>query len=176
MAHPEIMGVAQREKKEHLTPLMRAKAKAGAGVRINACPYGCNLKDLDDHGYCRHLIGFTLPGDETRYEPMVRADRRRRVKVEMVEDPSEGLDEDGRPMLMPKYPLVKETDKLVRATVCARVYRDVDGRGEKIRLAREAEERQNRLEERRELLRDLLEDPEVKRELLEHLSGPESVI
>ena len=38
----------------------------------NKCPFGCTLEDLDDHGYCKHLVGFTndKPGIAKDYEPL----------------------------------------------------------------------------------------------------------
>lgn len=28
----------------------------------NHCPFGCEVSELDDHGYCDHLVGFTNDG------------------------------------------------------------------------------------------------------------------
>ncbi len=30
-----------------------------AGVPDNHCPFGCERADLDEFGYCKHLVGFT---------------------------------------------------------------------------------------------------------------------
>jgi hypothetical protein len=34
----------------------------------NHCPFGCGDSDLDSHGYCDHLIGFTNDGQT--FEPL----------------------------------------------------------------------------------------------------------
>ncbi len=34
----------------------------------NYCPFGCSLEDLNDRGYCNHLIGFT--NDRKVMEPL----------------------------------------------------------------------------------------------------------
>lgn len=34
----------------------------------NHCPFGCTEADLDSHGYCDHLIGFT--NDGITFEPL----------------------------------------------------------------------------------------------------------
>jgi hypothetical protein len=43
---------------------------------VNYCPFGCEKEDLDDHGYCEHLIGFKN-GKSKKYEPI----RNWKVKV-----------------------------------------------------------------------------------------------
>ncbi len=35
---------------------------------VNYCPFGCQKHQLSEHGYCRHLLGFT--NDEKVYEPI----------------------------------------------------------------------------------------------------------
>ena len=102
-----------RQADEAQTPLMRAKARSKGGAKVNACPYGCDLESLDEHGYCRHLVGFTNATDEeirsgqATFEPMVQVKDRRVVQ-------------GGKPKV------VQKTDKIVRITISARVYRDVD--------------------------------------------------
>ena len=170
MADPREVMVEQRVKKEHLSPLMRAKARAKYQEVINACPYGCNLSQMDEHGYCKHLVGFTTDGK--RYEPMVRRGGHRVVEVQMVEDPDQPPGEDGQPVKKPKLPLVKPDDKLVKITVSSRVYRDVDGQGERLRKRLEEEEREKRLEERRAFIAEIKEDEALRAEFLEALSAP----
>lgn len=41
-----------------------------AGVNKNWCPFGCPDDELDEYGYCYHLIGFT--NDKKRIELMKR--------------------------------------------------------------------------------------------------------
>jgi hypothetical protein len=61
----------------------------------NHCPFGCRDDQLDAHGYCRHLIGWTEDGRtfELRVNPAQR-----------------------QPIL--------GTDRIVTTGVSARVYRD----------------------------------------------------
>ena len=101
-----------RPKSANASPLMRAKAQTKAGRIVNACPFGCADGELDEHGYCRHLVGFTPPGRKDVYEHMPPA------------EPGEGVLRravragDVRPVI--------RSDKLVRITTSHRVYRDVD--------------------------------------------------
>ncbi len=124
MADPRTAAVQDR--KSPLSPLMRALTGNHKGEKINFCPFGCEDGDLDDNGYCRHLIGFT--NDGKLYEPMVRRKGQRVVQVER-EMSEAGLDEEGNmqytqgpPRLLP----VVKGDKLERITTSSRVYRDVD--------------------------------------------------
>ena len=50
--------------------LMKAISRKEDGDVINRCPFGCEDEQLDEHGYCDHLLGFTVPGDDTIYEPL----------------------------------------------------------------------------------------------------------
>jgi hypothetical protein len=49
---------------------MQALRQKGLNDVVNACPFGCDDKSLDECGYCGHLVGFTNGG--TLYEPRVR--------------------------------------------------------------------------------------------------------
>lgn len=49
------------------SPLMAALVKASTPSQVQACPFGCAPEDYDRHGYCAHLIGFTVPG-HSRYD------------------------------------------------------------------------------------------------------------
>jgi hypothetical protein len=92
--------------KAPLSELMVAKSRAALGEKVNFCPFNCGLEDLDDLGYCEHLIGFTTDGKTL--EPMV-ADSRGRKKV------LGGKEHEQK---------VRPTDKLIRITVSSRVYRE----------------------------------------------------
>lgn len=73
------------------------------GERVNFCPFGCKDEQLDDNGYCVHLVGFTTDGKVM--EPM-------------------GMDAQGkRKVFGSKSQEVLPDDKLVRITVSSRVYR-----------------------------------------------------
>jgi hypothetical protein len=109
MADPRIQ--APQDRRQNLTPLMRAKAAATTGEKVNFCPFGCTMEDLDDHGYCRHLVGFT--NDGKTMEPTSINDMGRQITLGAV-----------------KQPVVKG-DQLVPITVSSRVYRDLDAKDAK---------------------------------------------
>ncbi len=106
MADPRVVPPEQRRQK--MSDLMRAKAQNRTGEKVNFCPFGCEEADLDDHGYCKHLVGFT--NDQKNYEPM-----------------REGKNRDGSPAARKVFgneskPVLK-TDQLVQITTSYRVYR-----------------------------------------------------
>ena len=98
------------------SPLMQALQRRSMGAKINFCPYGCENKDLDDHGYCKHLVGFTT--DRIDFEPRRYDDVWNRYIV------------DGS-----KKQPIQKTDHIERITSTYRVYRDVDGSGAKFKVA-----------------------------------------
>ncbi len=100
--------VPPQDRRQVLTPLMQAKAKATTGEKVNFCPHGCTLEDLDDHGYCRHLVGFT--NDGKTMEPYVENAMGKKVTLGHTKQP------------------VHKSDHLVPITVSSRVYRDVDAK------------------------------------------------
>lgn len=166
MAHPEVVSVEQRAKREHLSPLLRAKA-ATQGV-VCACPFGCGVEDCDDNGYCRHLVGYTT--DKKSMEPMVFEDGRYSIKCrrepipgQRPHNPALGQEEKTRPVLDE----VLEMDQLMQVSGSYRVYRDTDGAGQALLVRREKEKKA----ERQAMLRGLLEDPDAKALLLNELTA-----
>jgi len=129
MASIEELNAPPDTKKDTRSSLMKAKSKSLAGQKVNACPYGCKVGDLDEHGYCKHLVGFTE--DKKTYEPMVRRGGRRIVQVPMK--PSGEMEQvendDGtyseKPIMVPDYPRCERGDVFVQITTSFRVYRDV---------------------------------------------------
>ncbi len=109
MADPRLQPVQNR--KNPLSKLMKAKAESTNGEKVNACPFGCTIEDLDDNGYCHHLVGFT--NDGKAMEPMVVDEKtqKRVVRVPL---------KDGKPILAP----VLKGDHLEPISVSSRVYRD----------------------------------------------------
>lgn len=70
---PEI-----RARSANYSPLMLAKTLASmTGKKANACPYNCEIQDLDESGYCDHLIGFS--NDGKTFEPMIIGESDRRI-------------------------------------------------------------------------------------------------
>lgn len=112
---PRELTPAQR--KDMRSDLMKKKAKQTTGEKVNACPFGCTLDDLDNNGYCDHLVGFT--NDKKGMEPMIFDPEhdRRNVKVAMVR---EGKN------LVPKLEPCLKGDKFVQISTSYRVYRNVD--------------------------------------------------
>lgn len=84
--------------------------KLATGYPPEVCPFGCRGKDLDDYGYCKHLVGFSPDGkalevlERGKEYPVVRY-----VPAEQV----------------------RPTDHLVQITTSYRVYRSVGGVAEK---------------------------------------------
>lgn len=62
MPHPSLVKFSNR--KDNRTPLLKAvtRAKMAKDPPPNFCPFGCEAHQLDDNGYCHHLIGFTDGG------------------------------------------------------------------------------------------------------------------
>ena len=112
------------QRKDTRSDLMKLKSKMTNGEKVNACPFGCGIEDLDDNGYCDHLIGFTMDG--VSYEPMVVDDRGRRVVQVPMEQVGERTTPKGNkvPILKPVLGKVKKGDKLERITCSSRVYRE----------------------------------------------------
>jgi len=120
----------------NLSPLMKAKMATAheEGGKVNACPFGCQVVDLDEHGYCRHLIGFTnstpeqCQAGEGLYEPMVRRMDGRVVQVEREKIKEQGVDHEDKKKRWSwgkaTLPKVLPSDVLVRITSSYRVYRN----------------------------------------------------
>lgn len=114
--------LAKQERNGHLSPLMRAHMEAlKTQEKPNFCPFGCAQGDLDENGYCDHLIGFTNDGKS--YEPFTldtdtesRTYGRKKVTVQLT-----GKKSRPEPVLLP----IEKTDRLVKITCSSRVYRDV---------------------------------------------------
>src|SRR5688572_9004033 len=89
---------------------------------IVACPYGCEPKDQDRLGYCRHLIGFCenlkLKDGEVKSLP------KKPIVVELLK---EKPDKDGRRSLASERDVLKIGDFVLRIVSTLRVYRKPDG-------------------------------------------------
>jgi hypothetical protein len=112
-----------RPNKDTRSKLMKSKAAAG-GLIVNACPFGCEDHELDAEMYCRHLVGFTAPGNDRVYFPM-----------EWREDPKKPGQKRYRFVNGEKPLPVQAGDQLVRVTTCARVYRDAAQAEREIRIS-----------------------------------------
>lgn len=79
MADPRSQN-PQNRRANH-SPLMKAlSSRQSINDVINFCPFGCEDHELDEHGYCGHLIGFYSKG--TSFEPRVRRKKDGRVIVD----------------------------------------------------------------------------------------------
>ncbi len=62
LAALEAQVEAAREKLNKVSP----EAKGAVNrIKVNHCPFGCKEADLDEWGYCHHLVGFAFRGAET---------------------------------------------------------------------------------------------------------------
>jgi hypothetical protein len=118
MSDPRIESMMDRQKKDQRSPLMKAKAQVQDGGVVNFCPFGCEDSELDQHGYCKHLVGFT--NDRKTYEPMVW-DSGRQARIVRVK---QTVDKDGKPV--PVLEPCQKGDKFVQISISSRVYRNTE--------------------------------------------------
>lgn len=118
MADPRLTALMDRQKQDKRSTLMKAKAKVAQDGVVNFCPFGCEDSQLDEHGYCKHLVGFT--NDKKFYEPMIFDPTRqaRVVRVKMT------VDENGKPV--PQLEPCQKGDKFEEITISSRVYRSTE--------------------------------------------------
>lgn len=129
---PRLEAVPHNSK---LSPLMYAKGRAKSGRKVNACPFGCKDQQIDQNGYCRHLVGFTVPGDDKYYYPMQLSAQGRRVVVPRTEKDEELSCEGEEPVFKQIADPVREGDLLVLISNCHRVYRNVPAPQKKAKSA-----------------------------------------
>ena len=118
---PRTDAGALENRRDPRSDLMKAKAKNSQKNTVNACPFGCQLEDLDDQGYCHHLVGFTCWGPQGEDKKM----------MEVFEPPQMPYPEGSknRNLLLghrcvngkKRVPIPKGA-QLVKITVCSRVY------------------------------------------------------
>lgn len=94
-------------------------ARARGGQVATACPFGCTTEneDYDEHGRCRHLIGFTLKENKTTFAPLKKREPTKNKDGKVIGAP-DWLFEDGSDLQQ-----VQPGDHLERITVSYRVYR-----------------------------------------------------
>lgn len=101
MADPRI--ITPHDRLDVRSPLMRSKQESVDGTVPNFCPFGCDVEDLDENGYCYHLVGFTNDG---------------KMMERFVYDSSVGR----RRVLGNKKERVTQSHRLVQITTSCRVY------------------------------------------------------
>ena len=67
MSDPRTTTREQRSKQGPSELMKALRNPERDGDVVNFCPFGCGSHELDNHGYCAHLVGFTNGG--TTYEP-----------------------------------------------------------------------------------------------------------
>jgi hypothetical protein len=108
MPHPDVVPVSAR--KEVLSDLLRRQRANTIGDKVNVCPFGCRDEELDEHGYCDHLVGFT--NDKKVYEAM-----------EWDEIHGRRIVRGNKGLKRKDCPQVKGSDILVQISCSWRVYR-----------------------------------------------------
>lgn len=116
MADPRTTGPQTRNANH--SPLMKALTAASQGEPVNFCPHGCTTEELDDNGYCRHLVGFTK--DKKTMEPYVT------VTKTLADEQGEEYTTTRRFVRGSTPEPCLKGDKFEQITDTYRVYRDVD--------------------------------------------------
>lgn len=58
-----------------MEPIYADEKTQALGTVVNHCPMGCALEDLDEYGYCPHLVGFTNDGKVVEtVQPVMKKD------------------------------------------------------------------------------------------------------
>lgn len=113
----------QHGKKDNRTPLKKALDGTASGIGVNACPFGCGPANVDNFGWCDHLVGFcnaSLDEPRTFLRDGEVKEVPEGIKVEVFE---KDRDELGRLKVGPLREPLRKGDHLVRITHSARVYR-----------------------------------------------------
>lgn len=105
MADPRTTGPQMRS--ANYSPLMRALSRKSLGEIVNFCPFGCSNDNLDELGFCGHLVGF-YNGGQT-YEPRIPQKTKAGRVMRIITDGSK------------RCPM-KQGYRLVKITTTARVY------------------------------------------------------
>lgn len=98
------------------------------GKKTNLCPFGCQDHHLNEHGICRHLVGYTVDGKT--YEPLVRKKGRYIVQVPRTSVPLPKIHPDDEQEFEDGPPQVKDveaTDTIRWIGSQGRVYRPAPG-------------------------------------------------
>lgn len=79
---PLLNKTTNKPKSANYSRFMELKMASGTtGKKFNPCLFGCRDHDVDDHGYCHHVIGATVPGRPALMEPIEIDKRGNRVVV-----------------------------------------------------------------------------------------------
>ena len=119
------------------------------GGKVSYCPFGCKSEsdDLDDHGYCRHLVGFTNgDGPGAKIETIQKATRKDHETKEIYETGDVFVSGVNKRKKINHMDVVREDDKIInpeyeqrdkglvhmaKTWVSSRVYRNVDKQNKK---------------------------------------------
>lgn len=106
-------------KTDRRSDYLKAKAFSGGAV-VNTCPYGCEDHQLDDRGFCKHLVGHSHPcGEEERPTVFSPLKYDRTLSGEIKYDVLVNDGNDIQEVLL--------SDELVRISVSHMVYRKNPG-------------------------------------------------
>jgi hypothetical protein len=124
-----------KAKQANYSDFMRRKVELEPkGKKVNACPFGCLTEELDDRGYCHHLVGFS--NEDLGVSP-VHPQATPRTVMEVLLPPDEDDRLRRRKVLGEVRVPVKRSDVLVRVTNNYRVYRE--GGIDEVMLERETD-------------------------------------
>jgi hypothetical protein len=125
----------------------------------NHCPHHCQNSDLDEYGYCEHLLGFTSDGETyEKVSPLVRKSFITKEDYDTGMKVTRGPKKGEKPLRVPGNavlvnPEVEQTHNgakmKVKAWVSSRVYvsqGEARRMAEEKRKAREADQQETQLE------------------------------
>ncbi len=104
---------------------LRQLTRTKAPRVINKCPFGCQLPDLDEHGYCHHLVGFIDAREDGRYTGKIM-ELRETIPESIVEPgengwvPGGGVERTG----VKAQHINEKVDHVVQIGYTARIYRE----------------------------------------------------
>lgn len=108
MSDPRAVLPQNRAKSANHSPLMRALVGKQVGDVVNFCPFQCEDHQLDENGFCGHLVGFYNGGGT--FEPRVmQLDNKKRPTGRIITSGAHRQQ-------------MKKGFKLVKITTSARVY------------------------------------------------------
>jgi hypothetical protein len=95
---------------------LREERERALGKVDNHCPFGCTMADLDEYGYCDHLIGFANKSTiGSTVEPVVRNPLTEAMQVNgrHKRKPYTTWNKERVPVLPPSNEVVEKGDKIV---------------------------------------------------------------
>lgn len=122
---PRVAGMANPlNRRDGRSKFFKLQSSLMPGNVVNACPFGCGDDQLDEKGFCYHMVGFCNSDRDGKplreYEPLCR------MRMQSPNQPGKIVDRGNTLMVLGgkehRQPLQKG-DVLVRITNSFRVYR-----------------------------------------------------